>query len=122
MQPDYSAMVNGFIKPVVSLFLFAFLILGWVTACRLMKENTALRIKLGKENEEVRESFKIWVLRKSAPLMFPIYFIKNFLRERQFYSAFKTLFKKKMLRLAYRYGIVANIVSNIFGIDNSSAG
>lgn len=120
MQPDYTAIVNGFIKPAVSLFLFAFLILGWVIAFRLMKENTALRIKLGKENEEIRESFKIWVMRKSAPMMFQIYFLKTFLREKQFDSALKAFFKKNVLRLAFRFGIVASIVSNIFGIDNTS--
>ncbi len=43
MYPDYNAMVNEFIRPVVSLFLFVFLILGWVTALMLMKENTIIK-------------------------------------------------------------------------------
>ena len=85
-----------------------------------MKENTVLRTKLGQEEEKVKEGFKIWVLRKSAPMMFQIYFLKTFLREKQFDSVFKAFFKKNVLRLAFRFGIVASIVSNIFGIDNTS--
>ena len=119
MQPDYVAMVNDFIKPVVSLLLFVFLLLGWVTAFRLMRENTLLRIKLGKENEEVRESFKISMLRKSAPIVLPIYELKTSLQERQPYIAFKKLFKKKTLKLAFRYGVIASIVSSIFSIDTT---
>ena len=122
MQPDYNAMVNDFIRPVVSLILFIFLILGWVTAFRLMKENTALRIKLGKEEEKVRESFKTWILRKSAPMVLPIYDFKNLLVEKEFYPATIILFKKKVLKLAFRFGVVASIVSNIFGIDISRVG
>jgi len=117
MSPDYNAMVNDFIKPVVSLFLFVFLILGWVTAFRLMKENTILRIKLGKEDEKIRESFKILILRKSAPILLPIYDFKSFVLEKQFYPALKNLSKKKVLKLAIRFSLVAGIVSNIFGID-----
>jgi len=117
MSPDYNAMVNDFIKPVVSLFLFVFLILGWVTAFRLMKENTILRIKLGKEDEKIRESFKILILRKSAPILLPIYDFKTFLLEKQFYPAFKNFSKRKVLKLAIRFSLVAGIVSNIFGID-----
>ena len=119
MQPDYNAMVNDFIRPVVSLILFIFLILGWVTAFRLMKENTALRIKLGKEEEKVKESFKTWILRKSAPMVLPIYDFKTRLMEKEFYPATIILFKKKILKLAFRFGVVASIVSNIFGIDIS---
>jgi len=117
MSPNYNAMVNDFIKPVVSLFLFVFLILGWVTAFRLMKENTILRIKLGKEDEKIRESFKILILRKSAPILLPIYDFKSFVLEKQFYPALKNLSKKKVLKLAIRFSLVAGIVSNIFGID-----
>jgi hypothetical protein len=120
MQPDYNAMVNDFIKPVVSLFLFVFLILGWITALRLMKENTTLRIKLGKEEEKVRESFNIWILRKSAPVVLPIYDFKTRLMEKEFYPATIILFKKKVLKLAFRFGVVASIVSNIFGTDTTS--
>ena len=122
MQPDYNAMVNDFIRPVVSLILFIFLILGWVTAFRLMKENTALRIKLGKEEEKVKESFKTWILRKSAPMVLPIYDFKTRLMEKEFYPATIILFKKKVLKLAFRFGVVASIVSNIFGIDISRVG
>jgi len=117
MSPDYNAMVNNFIKPAVSLFLFVFLILGWVPAFRLMKEVTVLRIKLGKEDEKVRESFKILILRKSAPMAVPIYSIKTFLLEKQFYPILKNSFKKKVLKLAFRFGVVVSIVSSLFGID-----
>jgi hypothetical protein len=122
MQPDYNAMVNDFIRPVVSLILFIFLILGWVTAFRLMKENTALRIKLGKEEEKVKESFKTLILRKSAPMVLPIYDFKTRLMEKEFYPATIILFKKKILKLAFRFSIVTSIVSNIFGIDISRVG
>ena len=69
MYPDYNAMINEFIRPVVSLFLFVFLILGWVTAFMLIRENTILKIKLGKEDERIKENFKIWILRKTAPFL-----------------------------------------------------
>jgi hypothetical protein len=120
MQPDYTAMVNEFIRPVVSLFLFVFLILGWLMAFRLMKENTILRIKLGKEDEMVSESFKTWMLRKSAPMVLPIYNFKASLREKQFYPVIKKLSTKKVLKLALRFGVVTSVVSNIFGIDTTS--
>ncbi len=122
MQPDYTAMVNEFIRPVVSLILFIFLLLGWVTAFRLMKENTTLRIKLGKEEEKVRESFKTWILRISAPMVLSIYDFKTRLVEKQFYPTFKNLAKKKVLKLAFRFGVVASIASSIFGIDITSLG
>lgn len=117
MYPDYNAMVNEFIKPVVSLTLFIFLILGWVTAFRLMKENTILRIKLGKEDEQVGESFKIWILRKTAPIVIPVYDFKTFLLEKQIYPGIKKVFRKKNLKLAFKIGVVTNIISNVFGID-----
>ena len=120
MQPDFNAMVNEFIRPVVSLFLFVFLILGWVTALMLMRENTMLKIKLGKQDEKIRESFKTWMLRKSAPIVLQLYAILTFLQEKHFYPAFKNLSKKKVLKFAFRYGIVASIISNIFGIDTTS--
>lgn len=120
MQPDYTAMVNEFIRPVVSLFLFVFLILGWLMAFRLMKENTILRIKLGKEDEMVSENFKTWILRKSASMVLPVYEFKTFLIEKQFYPAVKNLSAKKVLKLALRFGVVTSIVSNIFGVDNTS--
>jgi len=122
MQPDYAAMVNDFIKPVVSLLLFVFLLLGWVTAFRLMRENTLLRIKLGKEEEKIRESFKTWILRKSAPIILPIYDFKTRLVEKEFYPGTILLFKKKVLKLAFRFSVVTSVVSNIFGVDNSRVG
>jgi len=121
MQPDYNAMVNEFIRPAVSLFLFAFLLLGWVTAFMLMKENTILKIKLGKEDEKIKEGFNVWILRKSTPIILPIYNFKIFLQKKQLYPAFKNLSKRKVLKLAVRYGVVASIVSSIFGIDTTSA-
>jgi len=63
MNPDYTAMVNDFIRPVVTLFLFAFIILGWAVAYQLMKEVTKLKIKLGRESQH--EEFKEWFIRKS---------------------------------------------------------
>lgn len=119
MQPDYTAMVNDFIKPVVSLFLFALLILGWVTAFRLMNEITLLRIKLGMEDEPIREDFKTWILRKSAPMVLSIYDFKSFLLKKQFYLEFKNLFRKKNLKLAFRLDVVTSIVSIVFGIDSN---
>ncbi len=121
MYPDYNAMVNEFIRPVVSLFLFVFLILGWVTALMLMKENTLLKIKLGKEDEKIKEGFKIWILRKSAPIVLPLYSVKTFLRERQFLPLLKQVVKKrsKILKLAFRLAIVTSIISNVFGINSS---
>jgi hypothetical protein len=86
-----------------------------------MKEVTVLRIKLGKEDEKVRESFKAWILRKSAPMILPIYDFKTFLMEKQFYPAIKNLSKKRVLKLAFRFGVVASIASNIFGVDTTSA-
>lgn len=119
MQPDYVTMVNDFVKPVVSLFLFVFLLLGWVTAFRLMKENTLLRIKLGKEKEVVREGFKFWILRKTAPIIAAVYSFNEFVRGRQLYTSFKKQFKTKTLKLVFRYSVVTSIVSTIFSIDNS---
>lgn len=120
MYPDYNAMVNEFIRPVVSLLLFVFMILGWITAFHLLKENTILRIKLGKEDEKIKENFKIWVLRKSAPLVFQFYSFKTFLQDRQFYPEFKSSFKKKALKLSLKFGVIATIVASIFGIDITS--
>lgn len=119
MYPDYNAMVNEFIRPVVSLFLFVFLILGWVTAFRLMKENTLLRIKLGKEDERIKEDFKVWILRKTAPIVLPVYSFKTFVQEKQFYPAIKKVFRKKNIKLAFRIGLVTSIISNVFGIDSN---
>jgi len=119
VQPDYVAMVNDFVKPVVSLFLFVFLLLGWATAFRLMKENTLLRIKLGKEKEVVREGFKFWILRKTAPIIAAVYSFNEIVRGRQLYTSFKKQFKTKTLKLVFRYSVVTSIVSTIFSIDNS---
>ncbi len=121
MYPDYNAMVNEFIRPVVSLFLFVFLILGWVTALMLMKENTLLKIKLGKEDEKVRESFKIWILRKSAPIVLPLYSSTTYLQEKQFLPLLKHVAKNrsKILKSAFRFAMVSSIISTVFGIDSS---
>jgi len=116
MYPDYNAMVNEFIKPVISFFLFAFLVLGWVTAFMLIKENTILKIKLGKEEEKVKEGFKIWVLRKSAPIVLPFYSIETYLLEKQIQPLLKQIMKKKnkILKLAFRLDIAISIISNAF--------
>ena len=119
MQPDYAAMVNDFIKPVVFLFLLVFLLLGWTTAFRLMRENTLLRIKLGKEKEIVREGFKLWVLRKTSPTISSVYSFKESVQESQLYTTFKKIFKKKTLKLVFRYSVVTSIVSSIFSINTS---
>jgi len=93
MNPDYTAMVNDFVRPVVSFFLFAFMILGWAVAYQLMKEVTELKIKLGRETQ--REGFKEWFLRKSAPLVLPLFSLKSFIMEIQLQSILKVLIKKR---------------------------
>lgn len=120
MYPDYNAMVNEFIRPAVSLFLFVFLILGWVTAFMLMRENTILRIKLGKEDERIKEDFKIWLLRKTAPLVFSLYTVKASLQE-EIQPYLKQLVRKngKILKLAFRLNILTSIISTVFGIVSS---
>ena len=121
MYPDYYAIVNEFIKPVVFIFLFAFLILGWVTAFSLMKENTLLRIKLGKDEEKVKEGFKVWLLRKSAPFVFQFYSVKSFLLEEQFQPLFKQMVqkKKKFLKLAFRLDVAFSIISSTFKLASA---
>ena len=119
MQPDYTAMVNEFIKPVAFLLLFIFLILGWVTAFRLMKENTVLRIKLGRDDEKASEDFKIWILRKSAPIVLPLYTLNSFIQEKQFYPALRNRFKKNALKIAFRLQAVTGMVTSIFGINTT---
>jgi hypothetical protein len=116
MYPDYNAVVNEFIRPVVFIFLFAFLILGWVTAFMLMKENTALRIKLGKEGENIKEGFKIWIIRKSAPIVLALYSVKSFMWEEQLQPLLKHIQKKrnKILKLAFRLDIPISIISSTF--------
>ena len=52
MNPDFAAMVNDFVRPVVTFFLFAFMVLGWAVAYQLMKEVTELKIKLGRETQQ----------------------------------------------------------------------
>lgn len=93
MNPDYSAMVNDFIRPVVSFFLFTFMIMGWSVAYQLMKEVTELRIKLGRESQH--EEFKEWFIRKSALLLLPLYSFKTFIMEIQYQSILKNLMKKR---------------------------
>lgn len=120
MYPDYNAMVNEFIRPAVSLFLFVFLILGWVTAFMLMKENTILRIKLGKEDERIKEDFKIWLLRKTAPFVFSLYKVKASLQEElQPYLKHVVRKNRKILKLAFRLNILTSIISTVFGIVSS---
>jgi len=93
MNPDYTAMVNDFVRPVVSFFLFAFMILGWAVAYQLMKEVTELKIKLGRETQQ--ERLKEWFLRKSAPWVFPLYSFKTFIVEIEYQSILKNLMKKR---------------------------
>lgn len=93
MNPDFTAMVNDFVKPVVSFFLFAFMLLGWVVAYQLMKEVTELRIKLGRDTQQ--EGIKEWFLRKSAPIVLPFYSCKTFIVEIQYQSILKNLLKKR---------------------------
>ena len=93
MNPDYTAMVNDFVRPVVSFFLFAFMILGWAIAYRLMKEVTELKIKLGRESQE--EGLKEWFIRKSAPLVLPLFSLKSFIMEIQFQAILKQLLRKR---------------------------
>ncbi|HSW54066.1 MAG TPA: hypothetical protein VLH59_03180 [Ignavibacteriaceae bacterium] len=102
MNPDYTAMVNDFVRPVVSFFLFAFMILGWAVAYQLMKEVTELKIKLGRESQQ--ERFKEWFIRKSAPLVLPLYSLKSFITDIQFQSILKQLLrkKKKVWRLIFQ--------------------
>ena len=120
MYPDYNAMVNEFIRPAVSLFLFVFLILGWVTAFMLMRENTILRIKLGKEDERIKEDIKIWLLRKTAPLVFSLYTVKASLQQ-EIQPYLKQFVRKngKILKLAFRLNILTSIISSVFGIVTS---
>jgi hypothetical protein len=102
MNPDYTAMVNDFVRPVVSFFLFAFMILGWAVAYQLMKEVTELKIKLGRETQQ--ERFKEWFIRKSAPLVLPLYSLKSFIADIQFQSILKQLLRKrkKVWRLIFQ--------------------
>jgi len=102
MNPDYTAMVNDFVRPVVSFFLFAFMILGWAVAYQLMKEVTDLKIKLGRETQQ--EKFKEWFLRRSAPLVLPLYSFKTFIMDIQFQSILKQLLRKrkKVWRLLFQ--------------------
>jgi len=102
MNPDYTAMVNDFVRPVVSFFLFAFMLLGWAVAYQLMKEVTELKIKLGRETQQ--EEFKEWFLRKSASLVLPLYSLKSFITDIQFQSILKQLLRKrkKVWRLIFQ--------------------
>ena len=93
MNPDYTSMVNDFIRPVVTLFLFAFMIMGWAIAYQLMKEVTKLKIKLGRELQH--EELKDWFIRKSAPIALLLFSLKTYMMEIRFQSIFKNLLKKK---------------------------
>jgi hypothetical protein len=121
MYPDYNAIVNEFVRPVIFIFLFAFLILGWVTAFMLMKENTVLRIKLGKEEENAKEGFKIWVIRKSAPIVLTLYSVKSFMWEEQLQPLLKQIVRKrnKILKLAFRLDIAISIISSTFRLASA---
>jgi len=102
MNPDYTAMVNDFVRPVVSFFLFAFMILGWAIAYQLMKEVTDLKIKLGRESQQ--EGFEEWLIRKSAPVVLPLYSLKSSITDIQFQSILKQLLRKrkKVWRLIFQ--------------------
>jgi len=121
MYPDFNAIVNEFIRPVVSLFLFIFLVMGWVTAFMLMKENTSLRFKLGQEDEKVQEDFRTWILRKTASVLLPIYSLKNYLYENRLIPTLKHLTENgnKIIKLAFRFTVVTSVVSTVFRIDSS---
>ena len=121
MYPDFNAIVNEFIRPVVSLFLFIFLVMGWVTAFMLMKENTALKFKLGQEDEKVREDLKTLILRKTASVLLPIYSAKNYLWEKRLIPILKQIVenRNKIIKLAFRFAVVTSIVSIVFRIDSS---
>lgn len=93
MDPDYTAMVNDFVRPAVSFFLFAFMILGWAVAYQLMKEVTELKIKLGRETQQ--EKLKEWMIRESANLVFKLYTLRNVVVDFQLQSKLKQLLTKK---------------------------
>jgi hypothetical protein len=93
MNPDFTSMVNDFGRPVVSLFLFIFMILGWIVAYQLMKEVTELKIKLGREAHQ--EELKDWFIRKSAHLILPIYSLKNRIAAIEFQAMLYKLLRKK---------------------------
>ena len=103
MNPDYPAMVNEFVRPVITFFLFAFMLLGWAVVYQLMKEVTELRIKLGRETQQ--EGIKEWFLRKSAPLVLPFYSIKTFIMNIQFQSILKRVMRqrRKVWRLIFEW-------------------
>jgi len=86
-----------------------------------MKENTILRIKLGKEDEKIKEGFSTWILRKSATVVLPIYSFKTYIQEKQFLPSLKRLInnRSKILKYAFRLAIVNSIVSSV--IEFSSA-
>jgi len=121
MYPDFNSIVNEFIRPVVSLFLFIFLVMGWVTAFMLMKENTALKFKLGQEDEKVRENLRTLILRKTASVLLPIYSAKNYLWEKRLIPIIKQLVEKrnKIIKLAFRFAVVTSVISTVFRIDSS---
>lgn len=102
MNLDYPSMVNDFAKPVISFFLFAFMLLGWAVAYQLIKEVTELRIKLGRDTQQ--EGIREWFLRKSAPIVLPFYTFKTFIAEIQYQSILKQLLrkKKKVWRLIFQ--------------------
>ncbi|HEY6435572.1 MAG TPA: hypothetical protein VIY47_03210 [Ignavibacteriaceae bacterium] len=93
MNPDYAAMVNDFIRPVVSFLLVTFMIMGWTVAYLLMKEVTELKIKLGRETQQ--EKFNEWFARKSATILLRLVSLKAFILEIQFVSILKDLLKRK---------------------------
>jgi len=115
MYPDFSSLVNDFIRPVVSVFLFAFMILGWIIAYQLMKEVTNLKIRLGIETQQ--EEFKYWFLRKSATIILPLYSLKTKV-ENQFQLTLNHLLKKrkKALKLAFRLNSIVSIILSVFQI------
>ncbi|MCW8995739.1 MAG: hypothetical protein OQK77_07980 [Psychromonas sp.] len=86
-----------------------------------MKENTVLRIKLGKEEENAKEGFKIWIIRKSAPIVLALYSVKSFMWEEQLQPLLKHIVKKrnKILKLAFRLDIAISIISSTFRLAST---
>lgn len=89
----FAAMVSDFIRPVVTFFLFAFMVLGWAIAYQLMKEVTELKAKLGRETQQ--EGLKEWFLRKSASIVLPFYSLKVFITDIQLQSIVKEFLRKR---------------------------
>jgi hypothetical protein len=66
---------NELMKPVSFVLVVSLAGIGWAVAIQLMKEVIELRTKLGKETQQ--EVFQEWFIRKTAPLVFPLYSLKT---------------------------------------------